>query len=130
MEFSSYAVDQWPPYWSQIRKGISGLAQFVLDVFLCNPMPTHHNFEVCEAVYASQRFACERERCIQGGVDTHHFRFRRIYFQPPTARSLPYLIGLISNLSLSACQDRQIIGLVKVIQIFHATRRNSSRYPT
>ena len=40
----------------------------------------YHTSEVCEADYALQRFACDRERCIEGGIDTHHFRFRRIYF--------------------------------------------------
>ena len=68
MAFCSYVVDRWPPIKS------------VLNVFLCTPIPNYHTYEVCEAVYAFQRFACDCESCIQGGVDTHHFRFGRIDF--------------------------------------------------
>ena len=49
--------------------------------------------------------------------------FSAHWFLAPHA-SQPYPIGLISNLSLNACNDFQIIGFVKVIPIFHLTGRN------
>ena len=47
---------------------------------------------------------------------------------PHTPRSLPYLFSIFSNLSLSACQIRQITGVVKVILVFYSTVRKSPLY--
>ena len=42
------------------------------------------------------------------------------------SRSLPYLFGLISNLSVSTYQDSQMIGVVKVNQVSNASRMRYS----
>ena len=47
MEFASYAVDRWSPYWSYISEGIPGIAKSVLTVFLNNPIASYHTTEVC-----------------------------------------------------------------------------------
>ena len=105
-------------------KCIPGFAKSVFNFVLCTPILTFHTSKVCKALYTSQRFACDRERCIQGCVYTHHLRFRSIDFEPNTASSLSFLIGLILNLSFSASQDRQIISVVKDIT------RDRKKFPT
>ena len=61
-------------------KGIYGFAKSVFNVILCTPILTYDTSKVCEAFYAFQNFERDRESCILGGVDTHHFCFRYIDF--------------------------------------------------